>query len=134
MQDNKLTKCGFSIYLFAGSSVLDEILNLCTPLCKNNPACLNFRGLAPASLSNRPQPAKLALFGTIWGKNEQLSRNFSTQRCTPGITDFRNLTAIAPYIIVITFLMRMWAGKISVMLQMISLLVKITYPNVSPEG
>ena len=101
---------------------------LYTLLCKIIPASLNFRGLAPASLSNQPQPAKLALFGTIWGKNEQLSRNFSTQRCTPGITDFRNLTAIAPYIIVITFLMRMWAGKISVMLQMISLLVKITYP------
>ena len=36
-----------------------------TEWCKSIPACLNFRGLAPASLSNQPQPAKSAIFGKI---------------------------------------------------------------------
>ena len=39
-----------------------------TPLCKSILACLNFCGLAPASLSNQPQPAKSAIFGKIGGK------------------------------------------------------------------
>ena len=47
-----------------------------TPLCKIIPACFNFRGLAPASLSNQPQPAKSAIFGKIGGKMINLAGTF----------------------------------------------------------
>ena len=48
----------------------------CTPLCKIIPACLNFRGLAPASLSNQPQPAKSSIFGKMGGKTINLEGTF----------------------------------------------------------
>ena len=44
-----------------------------TPLCKIIPACLNFGSLAPASLSNQPQPANSAIFGKIGGKKIYLA-------------------------------------------------------------
>ena len=47
-----------------------------TPLCKIIPACLNFHGLALASLSNQPQPAKSAIFGKIGGKTINLAGTF----------------------------------------------------------
>ena len=47
-----------------------------TLLYKIIPDCLNFRGLAPASLSNQPQPAKSAIFGKIGGKTINLSGTF----------------------------------------------------------
>ena len=40
-------------------------------MCKIIPACLNFRGLAPASLSNQPHPAKWAIFAKIGGKTRK---------------------------------------------------------------
>ena len=56
--------------------LLDKYASLCTPLCKIIPACLNFRGLAPASFCNQPQPAKAAIFGKIGGKMINLARTF----------------------------------------------------------
>ena len=47
-----------------------------TPLCKIIPACLNFRGLVPANLSNQPQPAKSAIFGKIGGETINLAGTF----------------------------------------------------------
>ena len=47
-----------------------------TPLCKIIPAYLNFRGLAPPSLSNQPQPAKSAIYGKIGGKTINLAGPF----------------------------------------------------------
>ena len=44
-----------------------------TEWCKSISACLNFRGLAPASLSNQPQPAKAAIFGKIGRKTINLA-------------------------------------------------------------
>ena len=44
--------------------------------CKILPACLNFSGLAPASLSDQPEPAKSAIFGKIGGKTINLARTF----------------------------------------------------------
>ena len=44
-----------------------------TEVCKIIPACLNFRGLAPASLSYQPQPAKSAIFAKIDGKTRNLA-------------------------------------------------------------
>ena len=41
--------------------------------CKILPACLNFSGLAPASLSDQPEPAKSAIFGKIGGKTINLA-------------------------------------------------------------
>ena len=47
-----------------------------TEWCKIIPTCLNFRGLAPASLSNQPQPAKSAIFAKIGRKTINLARLF----------------------------------------------------------
>ena len=44
--------------------------------CKKTPACLNFSGLAPASLSDQPEPAKSAIFGKIGGKTINLAGTF----------------------------------------------------------
>ena len=49
---------------------------LSTPLCKSRPAFFNFRGLAPASLSRQPQPAKPAIFGKNGGKTINLVGTF----------------------------------------------------------
>ena len=47
-----------------------------TEWCKINPACLNFRGLAPASLSNQPKPTKSAIFAKIGRKTINLAGLF----------------------------------------------------------
>ena len=48
----------------------------CTEWCESIPACLNFRCLAPASLSYQPQPAKAAIFGKIGRKTINLAGLF----------------------------------------------------------
>ena len=73
--------CVPSILSELNSILLVEIIrciqsSLCCTLCKNNPACLNFCGLAPASLSNQPQPAKSAIFAKIGRKMINLARLF----------------------------------------------------------
>ena len=49
-------------------------------------ACLNFHGLAPASLSNQPLPAKSAIFGKIGRKTINLAGFFLPNGV--GIYDF----------------------------------------------
>ena len=44
-----------------------------TEACKIIPVCLNFRGLAPASLSKQPQHAKSAIFAKIGRKTRNLA-------------------------------------------------------------
>ena len=57
-------------------SCVTSTLPQCTPLCKSRPAFFNFRGLAPASLSRQPQPAKPAIFGKNGGKTINLVGTF----------------------------------------------------------
>ena len=47
-----------------------------TEWCKSIPACLNFRVLANASLSNQPQASKSAIFGKIGRKTINLAGLF----------------------------------------------------------
>ena len=44
--------------------------------CKIIPVRLNFRDLAPASMSNQPQPAKSAIFGKTGQKMINLAGTF----------------------------------------------------------
>jgi len=55
---------------------LSILFGRCTPLCKIIPACLNFRGLASASLINHPQPSNSAIFWKIGGKTINLAGTF----------------------------------------------------------
>ena len=59
----------------------------CAPLCKIIPAFLDFRGLAPASLSNQPQPAKSAIFGKIGGKTINLAGTFLHNSAVVTVTE-----------------------------------------------
>ena len=59
-----------------------RLSRLYTEWCKSIPACLNFRGLAPARLSYQPQHAKSAIFGKIGRTRSALTilgrrRNYS---------------------------------------------------------
>ena len=70
-----------------------------TEACKIIPVCLNFRGLAPASLSKQPQHAKSAIFAKIGRKTRNLAgtilhNSVQSQNATP---ERRSIVILHPH-------------------------------------